>query len=70
MKITYSLLEIAKYREPYTDEKGEEAANYNLPGGWQIGCVLEGEMIPGSTWTAIKTTATETLEREIKITEQ
>lgn len=68
MKTTYSLLEIAKYRDTYTDSNGEEAANYNLPDGWQIGCVLEGEMIPGSTWTAIKNTATETMEQVIKIT--
>ena len=68
MKSTFTLTEIEKYREPYTDSNGEEAANYNLPDGWSIACVLEGEIIPGSTWTAIKTTATETLERDIKIT--
>lgn len=66
MKTTYSLLEIAKYRDTYTDEKGEEAANYNLPEGWQIGCIL-GEITPGD-WTAIKTTATGTIEKVIKIT--
>lgn len=66
MKTTYSLLEIAKYRDPYTDEKGEDAANYNLPEGWQIGCIL-GEITPGD-WTAIKNSASETMEQAIKIT--
>jgi len=68
MKTTFTLTEIEKYRDTYTDSNGEEAANYNLPDGWQIGCVLEGEMIPGSTWTATKPTATETLEQDINIT--
>jgi hypothetical protein len=65
MKTTYSLLEIAKYRDTYTDEKGEEASNYNLPEGWQIGGI-DGEITPGN-WTAIKNTA-ETMEEVIKIT--
>lgn len=68
MKTTYTLAEIAKYRDAYYDSNGEEAANYNLPGGWQIGCVLEGEMVAGRTWTATKNTATETLEQDISIT--
>jgi hypothetical protein len=51
MKSTYTIKELAEYRDTYTDSKGEEAANYNLPGGWQIPCVL-GDITPGE-WTAV-----------------
>lgn len=67
MKSTYTLKEINQYRETYTDNDGESAENYNLPGGWQIGCVLNGEMRLGSIWTAIKNTDHETFEQDIEI---
>jgi hypothetical protein len=51
IKTTYTLKEIAKHRDTYTDSNGEEAANYNLPGGWQIPCIL-GDITPGK-WTAV-----------------
>jgi hypothetical protein len=66
MKTTYTITEITEYADTYTDADGEEATNYNLPGGWQIGCVLAGQMVPGSVWTAVKNT-TETLETAIEI---
>ena len=51
IKTKYTLKEIAKHRDTYTDGNGEEAANYNLPGGWQIPCIL-GDITPGK-WTAV-----------------
>lgn len=51
VKTKYTLKEIAKHRDTYTDGNGEEAANYNLPGGWQIPCIL-GKITPGK-WTAV-----------------
>lgn len=51
IKTKYTLKEIAKHRDTYTDGNGEEAANYNLPGGWQIPCIL-GKITPGE-WTAV-----------------
>ena len=53
MKTRYQVSEMEHYRTVYhIDEAGAEWCNYDLPDGWQIGCI-EGRIDAGK-WIALR----------------